>query len=123
MTQEQTPNSDGGYTQQYKNLAEVWAGVDPISASAAKYIRSVQIGDAPTHKITVRRSLPMGVATAEAGGFVKADNFIFLLSTTKGTIGRLFRIDAAQNVGELDEYLEVMVKEMGQFDTSRGVMV
>ena len=123
MTQEQTPATDGSYTQQYKVLGKVWAGFEPLSANAAKYIRGVQTEDGPTHKVTVRRSIPMGVATVEQGGYVKGDNFIFLLSVHQGTIGRLFRILTAMNNLEQDEYLEVIVKEMGLFDTSRGVMV
>jgi hypothetical protein len=123
MQQEQLDATDGSYTQKYKALAKVWAGVDPISASAAAYIRGVQINDSPTHKFTVRRSVPMGVATAEVGGFVKADNFIFLLSSNPGTVGRLFRILAAANNMEQDEFIEIMAKEMGTFDTSRGLLV
>lgn len=124
MSQDQEPNSDGGYTQKYKKLAgAVWAGCKPLSASTASYIRSVQTGDAPTHLFTVRRSVPMGVATGEEGGVVKSDNFIFLLTSNSGTTGRLFRILTSQNVGEMDEYIEIMSKEMGQFDTSRGQLV
>lgn len=122
MQQEQTAASDGSYTQQYKVLAKVWAGCEPLSANAAKYIRGVQVEDGPTHKFTVRRSIPMGV-DVYGTGFVKADNFIFLLSTHQGTIGRLFRILTAANNMEQDEFIEVIAKEMGSFDTSRGVMV
>ena len=123
MQQEQESASDGSYTQKYKALGKVWAGLEPISASAAAYVRGVQINDAPTHKFTVRKSIPMGVATSEVGGYVKADNFIFLLSTHNPQTGRLFRILGAANSMEQDEFIEGLAKEMGVLDTSRGVMV
>ena len=123
MQQDQTAATDGSYTQKYTPIGKVWAGVEPISSTAAAYIRGVQINDNPTHKFTVRKSIPQGVATAEVGGFVKADNFIFLLSVHAGTIGRLFRILAAANNLEQDEFIEIIAKEMGVFDSSRGLML
>ena len=123
MQQDQAAATDGSYTQKYKVLAKCWAGLEPISSTAAAYIRGVQINDNPTHKFTVRKSIPQGVATSETGGFVKSDNFIFLLSTHAGTTGRLFRILAAANNMEQDEFIEIVAKEMGVFDTSRGLMV
>ena len=123
MQQDQEAALDGSYTQKYKALGKVWAGLEPVSASSAAYVRGVQINDTPTHKFTVRKSIPMGVATAEVGGFVKSDNFFFLLSTHNPQTGRLFRILGAANNAEQDEYIEGLAKEMGVLDVSRGVMV
>jgi hypothetical protein len=117
----QTPNAAGGLTQTYKQLARVWAGVKPVSMSAGSYVRNVQIGDAPTHEFTVRRSIPMGVDTYGTG-FVKADNFVFLLSSATPTVGRLFRILSAANVDEIDESIKFLAKEIGQLDAQKGIV-
>lgn len=123
MEQVQEPNATtGGYTQKYRVLSKVWSGCEPVGTSAAAYVRGVQINDAPTHKFTVRRSIPQGVATAEVGGHVKSDNFIYLLSTHQPQSGRLFRILTASNNLEQDEYIEVLAKEMGVLDTREMII-
>jgi len=122
MRGEQIPNAAGGSTQTYKPLVKVWAGVAQISESAAAaYIRNVQIKDTPTHKFTVRYCLMIGM-TSEGGGYIRADNFIFLLSRNSDSVGRLFKIITARNVREADEYVEILAKEMGQLDTLKGVV-
>lgn len=122
LSQIQTPNAAGGAEQQYKQLAKVWAGCEPVGGSAGSYVRNVQIEDAPTHKFTVRRSIPMGVDMYDTG-MVKSDNFVFLLSTHTPTTGRLFRILHPTNVGEADEYIEFLAKEMGQIDAQRSIVI
>ena len=121
LAQVQTPNAAGGATQTYRQLAKVWAGVEPVGASAASYVRNVQVEDAPTHKFTVRRSVPMGV-DIYGTGFVTSTNFVYLLSGNTPTTGRLFRILTAVNVGENDESIEFLAKEMGQLDTQRSIV-
>ena len=121
MEQVQDPTATGGLAQTYKQLARVWAACEPTGTSAASYVRNVQVGDAPTHKFTVRRSRPMGVDTYGTG-VVKAENFVFLLSGQTPTVGRLFRILSAANAGEADEYIEFLAKEMGLLDTQRGIV-
>lgn len=121
LAQVQTPNEAGGATQTYTQLARVWAGVEPVGTSAASYVRNVQVEDAPTHKFTVRRSIPMGVDTYDTG-FVKSTNFVFLLGSASSTVGRLFRILTAVNVGENDESIEFLAKEMGQLDSQKGIV-
>lgn len=121
LKQQQDPNTAGGLTQTYKQLARVWAGIKEVGTSAGSFVRNVQVDDAPTHKFTVRRSIPMGVDTYGTG-FVKATNFVFLLSSNTPTVGRLFRILSAANVGESDEYIEFLAKEMGMLDTQKGIV-
>ena len=123
LQQEQIPQSDGGYKQAYKKFGKVWASLEPISPGTAKYIRGVQVSDEATHKFVVRKSVPMGVCTAEIGGYVKADNFFVLLSTHSPQTGRMFRILGASNNMEQDEYIQGVAKEVGVIDTERGVIV
>lgn len=120
LRQEQQPNATtGGARQVYRQLVKVWAGVKELSPGAANYVRNVQTGDAPTHKFTVRRSVPAGVDTY-GEGVVKADNFVYLMSSAN--VGRLFRITSAANIGEADEYLQFYAKEMGQIDVKQGII-
>jgi hypothetical protein len=119
----QKPSDNGGLAQTYRQLGKgpVWAEVKPVGTSAGSYVRNVQIEDAPTHSITVRRSVPMGV-DIYGTGFVKADNFIYLLSSNSPSVGRLFRILSASNIDEADESISFLVKEIGQLDTQKGIV-
>lgn len=122
MEQTQVPNSEGGLTQTYKQLAKVWANLKPVGTSVGSFVRNVQVGDVPTHKFKVRRNRAMGVDTYGTG-FVQADTFVFLLGDNSPTVGRLFRIMSASNENENDEAIEFLAKEMGQLDTTRGVII
>lgn len=117
----QTPNAAGGATQTYKQLAKVWAGFEPVSTSAGSYVRNVQVEDAPTHKFLVRRSVPQGV-DIYGTGFVKSDNFVFVLTNSATSEGRLFRILSASNSKEIDESIEFLAKEIGMLDGQRGII-
>jgi len=121
LEQVQDPAADGSLTQTYKQVAVCWAGLEPVGTSAASYVRNVQVGDAPTHKFTVRRNTRAGV-DVYGEGVVKSTNFVFLLMTSSPAVGRLFRILTAANVGETDESLEFLAKEMGQLDAQRGII-
>lgn len=121
LEQVQDPNSAGGLTQTYKQLAKCWAGMEPVGTSAVSYVRDVQVADAPTHRFTVRRSLPAGVDTY-GSGVVKATNFVYLLSGNTPTTGRLFRILSASNDDEHDETISFLAKEMGVLDTQKGII-
>lgn len=121
LEQAQDPNSAGGLTQTYKQLAKCWASCEPVSTSAGSYVRNVQVEDAPTHKFMVRRSVPAGVDTY-GEGVVKSTNFVYLLTGNTPTTGRLFRILAASNDGEVDETLSFLAKEMGVLDTQKGII-
>lgn len=55
---EQTPNSDGGFTQTYVLLVGVWAAILPLGNDVfnrIRYLGSVQVEDNMTHQITIRR--------------------------------------------------------------------
>lgn len=121
LEQAQDPSAAGGMKQTYKQLHRCWAGCEPVGTSAASYVRNVQVGDAPTHKFTVRRSLPAGV-DVYGDGVVKASNFVFMLSGNSPTSGRLFRILSAANKDEADESIEFLAKEMGALDAQRGII-
>lgn len=122
MKQEQTADAvTGGFKQTYKSLGIAWAGIEPLSVSAAAYVRNVQIEDAPTHKFTVRRNKAADI-DIYGDGIVKADYFIFLLSNNIPTTGRLFKILTAMNVDERNEQLQFLAKEIGMLDTLLGVI-
>jgi len=121
MKQEQEASSTGGFKQTYNALGIVWAGIEPISVSAAAYIRNVQIEDAPTHKFTVRRNVA-GNIDIYGEGIIRADYYVFLLKTNIPTTGRLFKILTAMNVNEDDEQIQFLAKEMGMLDTLTGVI-
>lgn len=117
----QTPDTTGDAVQTYKQVARCWAGCKPVGTSAGSYVRNVQVEDAPTHTFKVRRNTRAGIDVYGAG-VVKSENFIFLLGGNQPTVGRVFRILKASNAAEADEYLEILAKEIGQLDTTKGVI-
>ena len=121
MKQEQEASSTGGFKQTYKALGITWAGIEPLSVSAASYVRNVQREDAPTHKFTVRKNKLVNV-DIYGDGVVKANYYVFLLNTTIPMTGRLFKILTAMNVDEQDEQIQFLAKEMGLLDTLTGVI-
>lgn len=121
MKQEQEASSTGGFKQTYKVLEIVWAGIEPISISAAAYVRNVQIEDVPTHKFTVRKNRPANI-DIYGDGVVKANYYVFLLNSNIPMTGRLFKILTAMNVDEQDEQIQFLAKEMGMLDTLTGVI-
>lgn len=121
LEQTQVPNTAGGLTQTYRQLVKCWAGCEPVGTGAAAYVRNVQVEDAPTHKFTVRRSVP-GRLDFYGNGVIKSTNFVFLLSNNSPAVGRLFRILKPTNVGENDEYIEFLAKEIGELDAQRGII-
>lgn len=121
MKQEQEASSTGGFKQTYKSLEIIWAGIEPVSVSAAAYVRNVQIEDAPTHKFTVRKNKAANI-DIYGEGIVRADYYVFLLNTNIPTTGRLFKILTAMNVDEQDEQIQFLAKEMGMLDVLTGVI-
>lgn len=129
MKGEQIPDPlTGGARTTYEPLVTVWAGIAPLGIHTvySAYIRAVQIMETATHKITVRRNPSIGVVAEGESGVIKADHFIFQLSSQTPNTGRIYRIIAAAGVttsgiGEETHY-DILVKELGILDTGRGVI-
>lgn len=126
----QTPNDEAGMDRSYLTLTTIWAGIKPVSMSAAQaaYIRGEQISEVETHEFIVRRSavssLGRDFSTAFSDDFdsiedlspLKSNWFIFLRkgSTTRG---RLFKIHRVLDKNERGEYLVIRVEEIEEHGT------
>jgi SPP1 family predicted phage head-tail adaptor len=96
----ETPNTvTGGMTQTYNNWRSVFAEVLPIKGG--EYLLNKQVGEKPTHKITVRYAPDL-----------RKDLFINL-TQDGGRPDRRFRIIDTTNVDELNAELLILAKEIG----------
>lgn len=94
----ETPNASGGMTQTYTNWKSVFAKVKPIKGN--EYLLDKQIGEKPTHKITIRFFEDF-----------RKDLFINLTQNPHKPDRRL-RIISAQNIDEQDAELLIVAKEI-----------
>ena len=89
--QSQTPDTGGGFSRSWGNVATVWAEVIPISGR--EVLANQQLQGQVTHRITIRyRS---GVTTAMRVAYE----------------GRVFNIRSVLNIRERDDLLEILAEE------------
>jgi len=108
----QIPTSFGGFERDYEILVTIWAGLETVSP--LRYIRGVQVDENVTHKITIRKIAvkPLENLDGEATiNPVKMNYFIFLRQSSE-TKGRRFSIRNILNIGEKDEYYQLLVEEL-----------
>lgn len=116
----QEENSSGGMDRKFVVLQTVWAGLSPISKRGffivGDHIRNQQVDERPTHKVLMRRDISIGIDTIGTNTIIKSDNFLFLDKSTAAEEGRIFRIIDASRNQELNEFLEINVREVEKLD-------
>jgi len=108
---EQVPRMDGNFDRQYNFIARVWAAV-ANTGRGNMYVGGKDTEEVASHKITIRfmRGLHKDLFISmvrEQREFTEEFNYDF-----NGPLMRRFRIHKIKNVGERNEYLEIMVEEI-----------
>lgn len=107
---DRTANADGGFDQTYDVEATVWAGIKQVSTGRVidgVYVRGAQTEDFPTHVFTLRWNGELGITR---NGLMQSNRYLFW--ETGDRKGRSFRILSVSDVGERNDRLEVVVKEI-----------
>jgi head-tail adaptor len=107
---DRTANAEGGFDQAYDVEAIVWAGIKQVSTGRiidGVYVRGAQTKDFPTHIFTLRRN---GELEITQNGLMQSNRYLFW--ETGDRKGRSFRILSVTDVGERNDRLEVIVKEL-----------
>ena len=111
----QTPNTTtGGFDYTYEIVTPIWLELKPISSSrivGAMYVRGTQTADYPTHIITVRRNMSLGVDFVATQTPRVTNDYRVFVDGADGK-GRMFQIMSSLNKDERGEYLELIAKEI-----------
>ena len=136
------PNSAGGYTRAYNQLARIWAEVKLINPnsiiSGIANVRGVNISDSDSHEFVVRFSSAVGMVSGSTKGLsrefdlafsasfdsmldtdpVKREYFIFLEDGAGNrTRGRLFKINRMQRDEVYKKFIKIKTTQMEEQGT------
>lgn len=90
-SEQQTPDSAGGYVRSWAHVAYVWAEITPIGGKERLFVEKIQAES--THRIRMRYR----------DDITPKNRLVF--------DNRIFSIRAIQNVGEMKDVLEIAVEE------------
>jgi len=121
-----TPATSGKMNRSYTTIASMYMGLETLTEAAM--IRSQEIDNPVTHRITVRKSAVDMIGQQFSTAFdtamdtfadinmVKADYFIFVEST--GTVhGRLFQVKGMKRDEVNREWIKITVQEIQEVGT------
>ncbi|MCP4147906.1 MAG: head-tail adaptor protein [bacterium] len=105
----QVPADNGGLTDNYIVLKEVWAGLK-VTSRYTEAVREVQTAEKETHVFTVRLDSVRSI-NPESENPVKKGYYIFLNN-------RSFRVNGAKRDEENKLYLKIYTEEIEENDST-----
>lgn len=101
----QTPNATGGINTTFEIVSTIWCNLIPLDMKSGIYMRDVQTGEMPTHKIIMRNSPALQVTRYH----LKSNCYLHIQEGDSK--GREFKIMSVTEIDERSNYLEIMAME------------